>query len=72
MLDSHYLTIIVICFRYGVVIVTSDIRSLHSSDGEDSDLTSQRTVRVKRTLPNHINKQSGPNIEQLPDKRTSE
>ena len=48
------------CFRYGVVIVTSDIRSSHHSDEEQSDLASQQTVRVKRTLPKDTAEQYGP------------
>ena len=36
------------------MIVTSDIRSSHSSDGENNDLTSPQTVRVKRTIPKDI------------------
>ena len=50
------------CFRYGVVIVTSDIRSSHHSDEEKSDLASQQTVRVKRTLPKDAAEQHGPTI----------
>ena len=48
------------CFRYGVVIVTSDIRSSHHSDEKKSDFTSQQTVRVKRTLPKDTAEQHGP------------
>jgi len=48
------------CFRYGVVIVTSDIRSSHHSDEEKSDFSSQQTVRVKRTLPKDAAEQHGP------------
>ena len=50
------------CFRYGVVIVTSDIRSSHHSDEEKSDLASQQTVRVKRTVPKDAAEQHGPTI----------
>ena len=50
------------CFRYGVVIVTSDIRSSHHSDEEKSDLASQQTVRVKRTIPKDAAEQHGPTI----------
>ena len=43
-----------------MVLVTSDIRSSHSSDAEDNDLASQHTVRVKRTLPEDIIQKIGP------------
>ena len=50
-----------------MAIVTSDIRSAHSSDGEDSDLKSQQPVRVKRTLLKDIVKQNGEKPDKLPD-----
>ena len=49
-----------------MAIVTSDIRSSHSSDGEDSDVKSQQSVRVKRTLLKDIIKQHGTKQEHLP------
>ena len=60
-----------LCFRYGVAIVTSDIRSSHSSDEEDSDLKSHHPVRVKRTLLKDIVKQHGTKQEKLPNESKS-
>ena len=49
-----------------MAIVTSDIRSSHSSHEEDSDIKSQQSVRVKRTLLKDIIKQHGTKQEHLP------
>ena len=54
-----------------MAIVTSDIRSSHSSDGEDSDLKSQQSVRVKRTLLKDIIKQHGTKPGKLPTENKS-
>ncbi|XP_073239962.1 uncharacterized protein [Porites lutea] len=51
---------VIFLLLYGVVIVTSDIRSSHHSDEEKTDLASQQTVRVKRTLPKDTAEQHGP------------
>lgn len=54
-----------------MAIVTSDIRSSHSSDEEDSDFKSQQSVRVKRTLLKEIIKQHGTKQEHLPKESKS-
>lgn len=54
-----------------MAIVTSDIRSSHSSDGEDTDFKSQQSVRVKRTLLKDIIKQHGAKPEKLPSESKS-
>ena len=58
-------------FSYGVALATSDIRLSRSSDGEDSDITGQQTVRVKRTLPKDITEQNGPDNHQSQDEGKS-
>lgn len=54
-----------------MAIVTSDIRSSHSSDGEDSDFTSQQSVRVKRTLLKDIIKQHVAKPDKIPNENKS-
>lgn len=54
-----------------MAVVTSDIRSLHSSHEEDSDTKSQQSVRVKRTLLKEIIKPHGTKQEHLPKESKS-